>query len=846
MDHTDGRKVRKVTRACDACKAKKAKCSGTKPCDICTRRGAVCSYDALYLRGKPPTPPASATPGPSAPPDQRGPRRGDSKPHHAASPASTVPLAPRPAFRNSSEPGTADIHGQYVDPASALSFLHRARRRFSQGEHHSHTDLVKQEWLHQHVAQAGDKPLLGDDKTWVLPPYHEAMGLIEFYFDMCIATYRILHRPTVEQWLAVAENNRMAGRPIFHELASPRSAALLGVLAIATFVRLTIAGSPNDGESTFHSDCLIRQALRLTGNESGLPSLESIQARLVQVFYHLMTCRFNHAWYIFGSCLQMISAMGLQRRSSKGKSTPRTDYLPDQHRKRIFWSAYILDKYLGVVLGRPPHFHDEDIDQEFPDCVNDEDLLPEGPRWNSTEDCQVDAFIFNVKIARIVGSASRYLYGIQPSNESERLAAISRLGVQIDEWHDSLPPFLSTVKPSSLIRSLRRQSNALKLAHGHALMHLYRPLLLGNGTRQRRQSMVALIEDGSTRCIKAAWATLETIAAGSREGGATGAAFWWTHYVTFCALAVVYVWVLQRRRNVIERRADIEEAKLLDLAEICQHHLANATTLNSPSRKYSFILQELRNEARKPGVHSQAPVPLPQTPALPYAAPAAPPASGSADYTISAIDQSTPSNVPTQPSTDSMSLIDTPDWLTDWQNTDWLDLDASVSITLSHEDLADVCAGVRHPVRLQHRPRLASKPIVINTANVYEPFGTALGHIPDTLDEPRPLSVGILLDLPRHSNLTMMRQDQVNLCASQLSTTSPPLPLLFLYPSSMSMIKSSCPAPGSTTSSVRGCVSWSLLATDSMLSINTSPPPPQTRTSLTTLSNPLNHVDSAR
>lgn len=387
----------------------------------------------------------------------------------------------------------------------------------------------------------------------------------------------------------------------------------------------------------------------------------------------------------------------------------RSDYLTGQHRKRIFWSAYILDKYLGVVLGRPPHFHDGDIDQEWPDCVNDEDMLSEGPRLNSSEDCQVDAFIFNAKIARIVGNASRYLFGIQPSNESERLAAMSRLGTQIDDWHASLPPFLSTVKPSSLIRALRRQSNALKLAHGHALMHLYRPLLLGNGSRQRRQSMVALIEDGSTRCIRAAWAILETVAAGAKEGGATGAAFWWTHYVAFCALAVVYVWTVQRRRSVIERRPDIDDAKLLELAEICQHHLANATTLNSPSRKYSLILEELRIEARKPGVHSRSQVP--QTPAVTYTAPSAPAASGPMVYE-SPIDQKAPVNMPTQASVDSMSLIDTPDWLTDWQNTDWLDLDASVSTAMvlsSNTGMTDSIRGFWCTVRLQHRYHVAIK-----------------------------------------------------------------------------------------------------------------------------------------
>lgn len=51
------RKQHKVSRACDLCKAKKARCSGTLPCEGCTRKGVECVYDAKYSRGRPPTPP---------------------------------------------------------------------------------------------------------------------------------------------------------------------------------------------------------------------------------------------------------------------------------------------------------------------------------------------------------------------------------------------------------------------------------------------------------------------------------------------------------------------------------------------------------------------------------------------------------------------------------------------------------------------------------------------------------------------------------------------------------------------------------------------------------------------
>ena len=57
--HGNRRKAKKVSRACDRCKAKKEKCTGTKPCEGCTRRDFQCVYDAKYSRGRPPTPPST-------------------------------------------------------------------------------------------------------------------------------------------------------------------------------------------------------------------------------------------------------------------------------------------------------------------------------------------------------------------------------------------------------------------------------------------------------------------------------------------------------------------------------------------------------------------------------------------------------------------------------------------------------------------------------------------------------------------------------------------------------------------------------------------------------------------
>ena len=99
-------------------------------------------------------------------------------------------------------------------------------------------------------------------------------------------------------------------------------------------------------------------------------------------------------------------------------------------------------------------------------------------------------------------------------------------------------------------------------------------------------------EESIKLCIGAARDALRTIDALAQEGPLFHA-FWWTHYITFCALTVTYVWNMQRSSDI----EGIDRQELMSLAERCQIHLANATATNSPSRRYSIILEELKSEA---------------------------------------------------------------------------------------------------------------------------------------------------------------------------------------------------------------------------------------------------------
>jgi len=249
---------------------------------------------------------------------------------------------------------------------------------------------------------AGDRPLdPGSDEPFLLPDASRARELMAFYFEVCSVTYRCLHRNTVETWLEDLLSNVSQGLSPWRDNA--KSAAVLMTFAIATLRQEKLGGPiplDLDALSLASSDQFFQTSLRLTDCETGLPRLESTQARLLQVLYLLQTSRMNQAWYIFGSTTQIVLALGLHRRSGrrwKG-STISPDYINAQLRKRTFWTAYIIDKYLSIVLGRPQQLHDDDIDQDFPDGVNDEDMTHRGPLAAETEyDCYIDALVCHAK-----------------------------------------------------------------------------------------------------------------------------------------------------------------------------------------------------------------------------------------------------------------------------------------------------------------------------------------------------------------------------------------------------------------------------------------------------------------
>lgn len=284
------------------------------------------------------------------------------------------------------------------------------------------------------------------------------------------------------------------------------------------------------------------------------------------------------------------------------------------------------------------------------------------------------------RIARIIGRISREVYSIGDIQIEDRAVAARRLVGELHEWRASLPLHLGTIKLSTLMPSFRRESSALSLAYYHAIIHANRPFLLGDGNLPGIDALE--VKDRVDECILAAKMTLELVNNMAKDINLLHS-FWWTHYVTFCALAVVYVWEIQRSSNNKNNKDSNHEdddglsyAKLLDLAEKCRSHLLQASSAASPNRRYGIILEELRLEA-----HQQKAVRDGGLANSLQLAQATDHASSDLRLNISGGGSEVleaASEYFVAPNTGVDILNTFPPILNTWQPTDWLDLDSAV------------------------------------------------------------------------------------------------------------------------------------------------------------------------
>ncbi|THC99420.1 hypothetical protein EYZ11_001144 [Aspergillus tanneri] len=190
----------------------------------------------------------------------------------------------------------------------------------------------------------------------IAPPVDTARQLMMVYFKVWHPLFPFLHGPTFLQAMELLYsdgNQDVAAPPSLEHRSACWTAIFQCVFNLASHLHPDIHLPP---ESRIGSPSSMHALLGTLTSRNDLPSL---QALLASQLYLVAKMSLRTASTVGGCMLRSMLHAGLHRCPFRYRELSSHDR---QLRKRIFWSAYAIDRYLSQALGLPLGIQDSDID----------------------------------------------------------------------------------------------------------------------------------------------------------------------------------------------------------------------------------------------------------------------------------------------------------------------------------------------------------------------------------------------------------------------------------------------------------------------------------------------------
>ena len=172
--------------------------------------------------------------------------------------------------------------------------------------------------------------------------------------------------------------------------------------------------------------------------------------------------RKDAAFLYIGLALRMAISLGLHQEADD----PDMDILEREHRRRVWWSVYSMDRILSVKSGNPISIHDEDIDVAWPNPIPGVDLNPSPP----------NVLRSYTKLSRILGRIGEGIYRKKNKSGTTLLTSVQSIMNDLSNWMREIPPEIR-IDFSALDRPLSRESVSTFLHYYQCINMTARPLL---------------------------------------------------------------------------------------------------------------------------------------------------------------------------------------------------------------------------------------------------------------------------------------------------------------------------------------------------------------------------------
>jgi proline utilization trans-activator len=181
---------------------------------------------------------------------------------------------------------------------------------------------------------------------------------------------------------------------------------------------------------------------------------------LAYVGYFMQNMNRRDAAFLYiGMALRMAISLGLHQEVTGAG----LDEIALEHRRRVWWSIYSLDRIVSVKSGNPLTIQDEDIGISMPS------KLPSEPDY-----CPAVVLRHYTELSRILGEVLTCIYRKTPKSGSRLMASVRNIIMSLNKWHRELPDGLR-FDPTKL--STSRESVSTLLHYYQCINMTARPLL---------------------------------------------------------------------------------------------------------------------------------------------------------------------------------------------------------------------------------------------------------------------------------------------------------------------------------------------------------------------------------
>jgi proline utilization trans-activator len=291
-----------------------------------------------------------------------------------------------------------------------------------------------------------------------LPSRSIADTFVRAFFDKVHSDYAIFHRSMFQ----------LRYEALWERKASPLKDVDPGWICCLSmvFVFGAQALEEHSNESSHQIQTrFLALARSATGRLISTSSLLNVQAIMLILLYEHNSGERNAAWMLIGCATRMAMALGMHREGT----TAGFDPIERNTRKRVWWTLYLLERHLCLILGRPSGIDD----MEVTTCLPDESMF-------DTMETPPGYMHHLVRLSRLSYKAKKQLFnptGSTPEDEQRTIAKSKELAQELELWRTQLPPPLEP-DYTSMAAKQRRAVLLLQIYYHYLRALIARPFLI--------------------------------------------------------------------------------------------------------------------------------------------------------------------------------------------------------------------------------------------------------------------------------------------------------------------------------------------------------------------------------